>query len=94
MRTTMLVALAAVACAPAEPPAAPDPLTGPCRTDALAPMVGRAWSDSLRAEVLRLSGARAARVIRPGDMVSMDFRSDRLNVHLTGEGRIERFDCG
>ena len=57
-------------------------------------MVGRAWSDSLRAEVLRLSGARALRVIRPGDMVTMDFRGDRLNVHLTGDGRIERFACG
>jgi hypothetical protein len=57
-------------------------------------MAGRVWSDRLRAEVLRSSGARTARVIRPGDMVTMDFRGDRLNVHLTGDGRVERFACG
>lgn len=94
MKKMIPLALAVSACAPAQPPAAPDPLLGPCNAAPLARMVGRAWSDSLRTEALRLSGARAARVIRPGDMVSMDYRGDRLNVHLTGEGRVARFDCG
>jgi hypothetical protein len=90
----MLLALAATACAPAEAPSAPDPLAGPCNAAPLAPMIGRAWSESLRAEVLRISGARALRAIGPGDIVSMDFRSDRLNVHHDGDRRIERFQCG
>jgi hypothetical protein len=93
MKAMILVALAATACAPAEAPGEVDPIRT-CNAAALASMVGRAWSDSLRPEALRLSGARAARVIRPGDMVTMDYRGDRLNVHLTAEGRIERFDCG
>jgi len=94
MRAMIPLALAMSACAPAQPPATPDPLLGPCNAAPLAHMVGRAWADSLRAEALRLSGARAARVIRPGDMVTMDYRGDRLNVHLTAQGRIDRFDCG
>ena len=93
MKTTILIALAATACAPAEAPGGADPIRT-CNAAALTSMVGRAWSDRLRPRALRLSGARAARVIRPGDMVTMDFRSDRLNVHLNGQGRIDRFDCG
>ena len=97
MRTMILIALAATACAPTEgpgTPGTPDPLLGPCRTEPLAAMVGRAWANNMRGDALRLSGAEQLRVIRPGDMVTMDYRGDRLNVHLTGEGRIERFACG
>jgi hypothetical protein len=94
MKAMIPVALMATACAPAEAPGAPDPLLGPCRTEPLAGMVGRAWANGMRAEILRLSGSRELRVIRPGDMVTMDYRGDRLNVHLTSEGQIERFACG
>lgn len=30
------------------------------------------------------------RVLRPGDVVTADFRSDRVNFHLDAQGRIER----
>jgi hypothetical protein len=93
MRAVIPLALALSACAPAQPPAGADP-TRVCNPDGLGRMVGRTWSRSLRSQALRLSGARAARVIRPGDIVTMDYRTDRLNVHLTAQGRIERFDCG
>ena len=89
-----LLALALAACAPAQSPGSSTPAAGPCDAAALARMAGRVWSDTLRAEVLRLSGARTVRVIRPGDMVTMDFRGDRLNIRLTGHGSIERFACG
>ncbi len=87
------LALAISGCAPAQPPEAADPIRV-CSPEALSRMIGRTWSDALRAEALRLSRARAARVIRPGDLVTMDYRTDRLNVHLTAEGRVERFNCG
>jgi hypothetical protein len=93
MRAIIPLALTISACAPAQPPEGGDPIRV-CNPGALSAMVGRAWSDSLRAEALRLSGARAARVIRPGDLVTMDYRGDRLNVHLNAQGRIDRFDCG
>ena len=94
MRAAIPLAFVAVACTPVEAPGSPDPLAGGCNAAPLARMIGRSWADSLRAEALRLSGARAARVIRPGDMVTMDYRTDRLNIHLTAAGRIERFACG
>ena len=35
-----------------------------------------------------------ARIIKPGPMVTQDYRPDRLNVHVNDKGRIERFECG
>lgn len=93
MRKVIPLALAIAACAPAQPPEGADPIRT-CNPAPLASMIGRVWSGRLRPRALRLSGARAARVIRPGDMVTMDYRSDRLNVHLNAQGRIDRFDCG
>jgi hypothetical protein len=67
---------------------------GACRTEPLAGLVGRPATQQLGAEALRLSGARTLRWIRPGDMVTMDYRTDRLNVHLDANNRTERFACG
>jgi hypothetical protein len=34
------------------------------------------------------------RVVRPGEMVTMDFRADRLTVTVDGHGVITRVSCG
>lgn len=94
MRMTIPLALAAAACAPAEAPAGADPLAGPCDAAPLGNLVGRPFTDALRADALRRSGARTARVIQPGDVVTMDYRGDRLNINLTARNQVERFTCG
>ena len=43
--------------------------------------------------MLARSGARTLRWIAPNDVVTMDFRTDRLNVYVDGASRIERFTC-
>ena len=65
-----------------------------CSDRGLQDLVGRAASRELGAEALRRSGARTLRWIRPGDMVTMDYRTDRLNIHLDARHRVERFACG
>lgn len=65
-----------------------------CNADGLAELAGQQASTPLAGDAMRRSGARALRWIRPGDMVTMDFRADRLNIYLTAEGRIERVACG
>jgi hypothetical protein len=40
------------------------------------------------------SGARNARVVKPGMEVTMDFRQDRVTVQVDGQNRIERASCG
>jgi len=34
------------------------------------------------------------RVLRPGDMATMDHRPDRLNIHLDDQDVIEALRCG
>ena len=67
---------------------------GTCTTSGLQDLAGQAATSELGAEALRRSGARTLRWIRPGDAVTMDYREDRLNVHLDAENRVERFQCG
>lgn len=94
MRLSILLALAAVACVPAETPDGADPIAGPCDAGRLGDLVDQPFTDALRGDALRRSGARAARVIRPGDVVTMDYRADRLNINLTAQDQVERFTCG
>ena len=59
-----------------------------CGAEELQSFVGEpvtALSDSVVAD---------ARVIRPGDAVTMDYRPDRLNVYLDADDVIERIVCG
>ena len=65
-----------------------------CNAASLADLIGRAASQDLGAEALRRSGSRTLRWIRPGDVVTMDYSESRLNIHLDGQGRVERFNCG
>lgn len=65
-----------------------------CGVERLGSLFGRERAEALEAEALRLSGARRLRWIRPGDMVTMDFSAERLNIHLDAADRIEHFTCG
>lgn len=67
---------------------------GSCDSSKAQPLIGRARSAGLGAEALRLSGARTVRWIPPGAVVTMDYREDRLNLHLDGEGKLIRLACG
>ena len=92
----LAAALAACAAAPPEPELAPGPAPdeGGCNAEAAGALVGRAATEALGAEALRLSGAARLRWIRPGDAVTMDYSTDRLNVHVDARGRVERLACG
>jgi len=86
------IALLVMACAtvsPNEGSAAPG-----CRVEGLQDLTGRPATSELGAEALRRSGARRLRWIRPGDVVTMDYSAERLNVHVDAASRVERFACG
>ena len=87
-----LLTLAACATAPAPPAVAGPGAT--CRNEGLAAFVGKPATKDLGAQMLATSGARALRWVEKGMMVTMDFRDDRLTVHLDAANRVERAICG
>jgi hypothetical protein len=66
---------------------------GACDARAASVVVGRAATRAVEAKAKKLSGARIVRTIRPGSAYTMDFRPDRLNIHVDRRGRIGRLAC-
>ena len=94
--TAALLALTACADPPASPspPPARAPQPGACNAAPAQFAVGRTVDPTLRTEALQRSGASTLRVIRPGDIVTMEFSSQRLNLELDPDGRVARVRCG
>lgn len=86
--------LAMAACttpAPADPSA---PSAESCNAAAAQSYVGRK-ADAATVEAARkASGARIARVLVPGQMVTMEYLEGRLNIHVDGAKVILRITCG
>lgn len=65
-----------------------------CKAEGLDDLIGKPGSSDLAAEALKRSGAATLRWIQPGTMVTMDFRQDRLDIHLDNDNAITKFTCG
>lgn len=46
------------------------------------------------AEINESSLPPGTRILHPGSVVTMDYRADRLNIHVNAEGKVERVVCG
>ena len=66
----------------------------PCGAPSLAAYIGRQADRRARDAIVRARQPRAVRFIAPGDMVTMDFIEDRLNVELDAQGRMVAMRCG
>ena len=65
-----------------------------CRNSELDRFVGREATSGLAAELRRASGAKTVRWVRPGMMVTMDYRNDRLTVRVNERNRVVSANCG
>jgi len=65
-----------------------------CSNQGLDQFRGRAATSEVGSEILRLSGARIIRWAPPGTMMTMEFNSERVTVHLDSANRITRAICG
>ena len=72
------------------------PIAGPCQVTEEARMrfVGRDFHDVTREGIQRSTNSRIARVLRPGDAATMDYRVDRLNILVDDAGLIAGLRCG
>ena len=93
MRKIMSLVILAATCGCA---AAPRPETGAAICDAARAqsLVGQSAGTDIAARAQRLSGAGIVRWLQPGQIVTMEFRADRLNLVLDGQNRIEAIRCG
>ncbi|MFB9866002.1 I78 family peptidase inhibitor [Vreelandella sulfidaeris] len=65
-----------------------------CDIAAIQYAVGESFEETSEAKLQRESDARHVRVLHPGDVATMDYRSDRLNIHLNDQEVIEELRCG
>ena len=94
----VLPALALAACAQTPPPVDETPVRGNtgfvCAADGLGDLVGQRATIELSAAALDRSNSRTLRWIQPGMAVTMDFRADRLDIHLDEKNVVVSFTCG
>lgn len=94
---TASAALALAACMSSTTATEPEErpgLPGVCNADPAQRLIGREIGDEVDAEALRLTGGRVVRRIGPGQPVTMDYRTNRVNIEHDADGRITAIRCG
>lgn len=74
--------------------AAPPPPPGPCNAPGASWAIGRAVDQELVNRVIHDTGSRVARVVEPGQPVTMDYNPERVSILLNERGAITGIDCG
>lgn len=82
------------ACAQQQPGPAPAPGPGNCHAQSAQFAVGYIYTDALEDEVRRRSGARLSRVLRPGQVTTMEFNAERVNIQVDAGNRVVAVRCG
>lgn len=65
-----------------------------CDLEVIQDAIGEPFDETAVSRLQSDSGAHQVRVLRPGEMATMDHRPDRLNIHLDDQDNIEALRCG
>jgi len=65
-----------------------------CVANAAEFAIGQQASPALLEEARKRAGAQNARILKPSDMVTLEYRSDRLNLNTNDALVITRVNCG
>jgi hypothetical protein len=71
-----------------------EPAANECGADKLTRWLNLLPTSDVKDAIQKAVGHDRIRYIEPGDVVTMDLRSDRLNVETGVDGRIKLFRCG
>lgn len=97
-RNALIIATAVLllaACKSATQPSGVDTPTqrqGHC--DAVQHFVGRTATPEVLEQARQLSNAERARILRPDDIVTLEYDPRRLNINTDANMKIERVSCG
>jgi hypothetical protein len=86
--------LAACSTAPAQIPVHGVTPGHKCETAGTEQFIGKEGTSETGAAIMRVSHAAVLRWAPPGVMLTMDFREDRVTVHLGPDRRITEIRCG
>lgn len=76
------------------PALATPPAMEGCDASDLKFLIGATLDEALTTRARDASGASSVRVIRPGQMVSMDYVAERLNIEVDAAGKVTAARCG
>lgn len=65
-----------------------------CEAKAAEFAIGKAASPALLEQARTRAGAQNARFLAPNDMVTLEYRSDRLNLNTDASRVVTRINCG
>lgn len=85
------------ACTTTAAPPMPDPQPpsqDSCNADAARPLLGQPATPANVERARQLAGARMARVLKPGQMVTMEYIEGRLNIDVDDRNVITHVRCG
>jgi hypothetical protein len=95
-----LLTLSLSACAAPLPPSGVrtggplPPQRDPCTAQAANAYVGQVASADIVEQARRAAQADVARVLHPGDVITMEYRTGRLNLEVDERNVIVRLRCG
>ena len=91
-----LLLLALAGCTSTAPPMSDPvpPARAQCHADAAQSLVGQPATTQNVELARQRAGAQIARVLKPDQMVTMEFREGRLNVYVDAANVITRIACG
>jgi hypothetical protein len=95
---TLLAAVVLAGCSTSgssdKAPAAGQVTDGRCNVDGAQFAVGKPASAALMEQARVRSGSQMARILKPSDIMTLEYRSDRLNLNADDKGVITRVNCG
>lgn len=78
----------------AAPGSATTPSGPDCDAQPVQNLVGQKYSDSVGNYALRRSNSGSMRLLKPGQVMTMEYNAHRLNIILEGNGSISALRCG
>ncbi|BBH45500.1 I78 family peptidase inhibitor [Pseudomonas sp. KU43P] len=97
---TLLVAVVLAGCSTggnsggSKEPSVPASNDGRCEASGADFAIGKPASADLLEQARKGSGSQMARILKPHDVVTLEYRSERLNLNVDERGVVTRVNCG
>ncbi|QXH45054.1 hypothetical protein KSS93_19495 [Pseudomonas xanthosomatis] len=75
-------------------PAAPAYNDGRCEASGADFTIGKQATPELLEQARKASGSQMGRILKPTDVITLEYRSERLNLNVDDHGVVSRVNCG